>query len=923
MTMPKGWKPLEADNTSRTAPNFTSASSKLTAPLVDVIHIKTSYKCSIIDIFETETKKKTTLKGIDLLYKVLHKEVNLLELLPIESGYLSGDGFSLVLSNTAGPYPYLFSRFSLIPFSKIKVIDILSEREFLIKKDLLKIIFIDKDGKSITVIIDIDGNLEDAVRNLKLQKQLELDSNYWSSHLLNFENSNAKLINVIIYPFTPFLAQGETIIWQNIKNDALDKKKVILIDILTNYRIFQYDYIRHVGRAILLKSFNNATISNLRSALTVSYKGIYPLSVYSMTGTENTKTASMIGQIQFSTKDGFHLIFEDVSDPERLCTVVKKVKQDYYEQETAKLEEAELALAAKKEDNKFLDFSQIANNMKMPPISLLARPMVDTLKLGTPTYDMRIIDISEVITGNKVPLISIENDKQLNCVQLQPIESTYSLIFAIKNSKELFPFIRLNDLINLRISRIEGKFYKIQSVLLDLNAIGRDKKQYIMKIELNEKDLMDLVKLIQTQKELGSNEKYWTGYSLSIPNFDGKVKTRNIYPLTPFLAEDEEIIWQNSRTDKSIRPEPIISIDMLTNYRVLHYNYYEHSGKAILLPSLEDVEVTDEKYIPITAKTGGYARPKSDKLDLILRNTSIGNTTGDITFIYEGKPYITFTQISDPSRLANVAKALKENLSQIKIGEPIELENENSVPEQQEFKTRQQELTLKHEEQREQIGKNIRTICIKCGNKNTDNANFCSRCGNRLSPVCHRCGHSNPIESIFCSQCGAKLIESSSKKNSSLENEIVESNFLEYVNYEYHFKMNYPASWAMHDKNLPDPLLKVAFQSPKENPSDQFLEGLGIIIFDKPPGVTLMNLVEAELNNIKQKPNTVLLESVPITLSGNQAHQYVSTEGGKKSLNVITIIEDKCFYIYYLAESQKYLKFLSTAEQMISSFQFL
>jgi hypothetical protein len=97
--------------------------------------------------------------------------------------------------------------------------------------------------------------------------------------------------------------------------------------------------------------------------------------------------------------------------------------------------------------------------------------------------------------------------------------------------------------------------------------------------------------------------------SLSFPTGAGTVATVDIYPLAPFLAEGEEIIWHNMSTS-GIRHKKIVWLQALTNYRVYYYNYdtgnvpksyqshnyaQQASGIFVLLPGLQDVVVMNQR----------------------------------------------------------------------------------------------------------------------------------------------------------------------------------------------------------------------------------------------------------------------------------------------------------------------------------------
>lgn len=57
--------------------------------------------------------------------------------------------------------------------------------------------------------------------------------------------------------------------------------------------------------------------------------------------------------------------------------------------------------------------------------------------------------------------------------------------------------------------------------------------------------------------------------------------------------------------------------------------------------------------------------------------------------------------------------------------------------------------------------------CTKCGNNNSDDAQFCSKCGTALRQVCPKCGTQIEKDDKFCKKCGAEL--HSPKKKSAKE----------------------------------------------------------------------------------------------------------------------------------------------------------
>lgn len=114
------------------------------------------------------------------------------------------------------------------------------------------------------------------------------------------------------------------------------------------------------------------------------------------------------------------------------------------------------------------------------------------------------------------------------------------------------------------------------------------------------------------------------------------------------------------------------------------------------------------------------------------------------------------------------------------------------------------------------------------------------------------------------------------------------------------------------------------FQSPKEGPTDQFLDGLVVSVDEKLGNMTPQNFIEVNIANLRQNNSDfTLFESTPTTLSGVPAHQMVYLANNMKTLVVATVRNNVFYWFQYSSEPESYLKFLSSAEQMISSFEFL
>jgi hypothetical protein len=111
----------------------------------------------------------------------------------------------------------------------------------------------------------------------------------------------------------------------------------------------------------------------------------------------------------------------------------------------------------------------------------------------------------------------------------------------------------------------------------------------------------------------------------------------DIYPLAPFLAEGEELVWYNT----GIVKKKIAWLQALTNYRVYYYDYVQHLGVSVLIPGLQDVVVMNQKRASNSTSIGTYAMSRYN-ITGFRNNRTTSLTLGDVQFIAEGRPCIIF-----------------------------------------------------------------------------------------------------------------------------------------------------------------------------------------------------------------------------------------------------------------------------------------
>jgi hypothetical protein len=184
-------------------------------------------------------------------------------------------------------------------------------------------------------------------------------------------------------------------------------------------------------------------------------------------------------------------------------------------------------------------------------------------------------------------------------------------------------------------------------------------------------------------------------------------------PIETSALGTERLVWHNELT-KGIFHKHIVDTQRITNYRVIHNN------SEIQLRDVDDIVVMNQHRVSQSSymgtSTGRYARFGYGT------SRSKGVSVGDIVFMYQGRPYIIFKQITDPNGVLRLAKsARKQLLTAIKAAEKLQAQSQRQIS----------KLTTTR-----------RNVSVN------DNSNLAS---------CPRCSSSNPKGSRYCNNCGFKI----------------------------------------------------------------------------------------------------------------------------------------------------------------------
>jgi AAA domain (dynein-related subfamily) len=308
----------------------------------------------------------------------------------------------------------------------------------------------------------------------------------------------------------------------------------------------------------------------------------------------------------------------------------------------------------------------------------MSRPMVKLRDLKTPLYEAEVVQVFDH-EGNFSALYDSEVDKSIRKIQIQPIEAGYNLRFTDTFGLKKLPVLPLSNIIDIKIVWDTKGLFKRKDRMAEITFLGNDRKLFIAKINFDDKYIDEIFNSIQKLKQLESDTAYWTRELIMVqmPNLESKTVT--VYIPTPYLANGEEIIWHNLRTEDSGGERKTVQIDAITNYRIFQYDYVIHVGYAIMLPKIERVEPMNTKKTFRKNSFGNYSLSSTIFLTKIHEKVK-ANKVGDIIFFINDKPYITFRQVTDPDTLSTAVMSL--NRTPIKgsvYHETIPIERSNSI----------------------------------------------------------------------------------------------------------------------------------------------------------------------------------------------------------------------------------------------------
>jgi hypothetical protein len=300
--------------------------------------------------------------------------------------------------------------------------------------------------------------------------------------------------------------------------------------------------------------------------------------------------------------------------------------------------------------------------------------------------------------------------EEIDSMVIYPIEMGFFVEF--KNHKDgdfTGEGFRQTDIVGISTKTTvrDGFFRKKEDKLLEITFSHTLQTKRLL-VNVEDKHVTEILGTINTNKgfSYGDYLKH-----LDVPyERDGVVAHTRLYPQTPVLAENEELLWTHTETEGVISKHAQW-VDAVTNLRIFQYNFKNHLSNYALISRIDDVIVTNQKRISESQSSGIYY---SHRVGSFRSGRGTGKTTtssitiGDLIFMVDGSPFITFSQIRDPHGLARITKSVKKQATQT-----------------------EKQIKKIRKEDKIKTAKST-TTCLKCENPNPPNANYCSHCG---SPI--------------------------------------------------------------------------------------------------------------------------------------------------------------------------------------------
>lgn len=362
------------------------------------------------------------------------------------------------------------------------------------------------------------------------------------------------------------------------------------------------------------------------------------------------------------------------------------------------------------------------------------RLIIDQNLVKKPEYS-----IDEAIDGRN------EEIKNANKLVIYPIELGNLIQVERKDGTALFS-CPLSECQVGTVTETKGRFKKSEDLWLRIVPSVEARTNGEVRVNVKDKEINEILNVVTYFRSL--EKDFWRTVDIFYYN-RGELATSKIPVRAPVLAEGESLLWSHIQT-KGIINKQANFFAAITNFRAFIYDFQEHDSGRVFLPGVDEVIVSNQQRVSESNSAGMYSRGKYGAGVYSGSSSGTSHTIGDVVFIADGKPIVTFGPVADPHGLARLAKAAVKDIKEAYK----ELERKAKSAEKEEPKKKEIMLEAPAVTQSsivEQI------TCPSCKNPVSKGSNFCNNCGAKLQFICSKCGNNNPQNSKFCNSCGFAL----------------------------------------------------------------------------------------------------------------------------------------------------------------------
>jgi hypothetical protein len=156
-----------------------------------------------------------------------------------------------------------------------------------------------------------DRCIDTIIKKISMLKDVD-NHRYWTKICVSYKRDDS-IKTAIILPETPFLGEGEKILWANKKLDEITNGQIVRLRALTNFRVFEYDFQKHKCHYVLLTDVEDIILTNKKS---IPDKRIE-------TGNHLALSeATIVADLTFINKQKPEIVFNEINDPEYLINLL-------------------------------------------------------------------------------------------------------------------------------------------------------------------------------------------------------------------------------------------------------------------------------------------------------------------------------------------------------------------------------------------------------------------------------------------------------------------------------------------------------------------------------------------------------------------------------------------------------------------------